>query len=70
VGRILAADRAVDRLEAGTMRLPSLETRNFPLSRTDCQCACMYDLSSNVSIRFTTYFLEVFENIWDKIWRN
>ncbi len=24
----------------------------------------------NVSIRFTTYFLEVFENIWDKIWRN
>jgi hypothetical protein len=23
-----------------------------------------------VSIRFTTYFLEVFENIWDKIWRN
>ena len=25
---------------------------------------------SNVSIRFTTYFLEVFENIWDKIWRN
>ena len=25
---------------------------------------------SRVSIRFTTYFLEVFENIWDKIWRN
>ena len=25
---------------------------------------------STVSIRFTTYFLEVFENIWDKIWRN
>lgn len=24
----------------------------------------------DVSIRFTTYFLEVFENIWDKIWRN
>ena len=24
----------------------------------------------SVSIRFTTYFLEVFENIWDKIWRN
>ena len=25
---------------------------------------------NTVSIRFTTYFLEVFENIWDKIWRN
>ena len=28
------------------------------------------DDRNNVSIRFTTYFLEVFENIWDKIWRN
>lgn len=28
------------------------------------------DASYRVSIRFTTYFLEVFENIWDKIWRN
>ena len=27
-------------------------------------------VGSIVSIRFTTYFLEVFENIWDKIWRN
>ena len=29
-----------------------------------------HDLLWYVSIRFTTYFLEVFENIWDKIWRN
>lgn len=28
------------------------------------------DPVKKVSIRFTTYFLEVFENIWDKIWRN
>ncbi len=47
--QLLAADRAVERLEAVTKRLPSLETRNFPLSRTDCQCACMYDPSSSAS---------------------
>ena len=32
--------------------------------------ACQAQLVYSVSIRFTTYFLEVFENIWDKIWRN
>ena len=31
---------------------------------------CPHDKAYTVSIRFTTYFLEVFENIWDKIWRN
>lgn len=31
---------------------------------------CLRNSSLSVSIRFTTYFLEVFENIWDKIWRN
>ena len=47
--QLLAADKAVERLEAVTKRFPSLETRNLPLSRTDCQCACMYDLSSSAS---------------------
>lgn len=31
---------------------------------------CLFGRECTVSIRFTTYFLEVFENIWDKIWRN
>ena len=30
----------------------------------------VFKVRYSVSIRFTTYFLEVFENIWDKIWRN
>ena len=50
--------------------------------RSDCECSLPMIFNNltgrnipdarqyNVSIRFTTYFLEVFENIWDKIWRN
>ena len=33
----LAADRADERLEAVTYLVPSLDNRNRPLSRTDCQ---------------------------------
>lgn len=33
----LVADRADERLEAVTYLVPSLDNRNRPLSRTDCQ---------------------------------
>ena len=52
VGRILAAIRAVDRLEAEIVHFPSLDRRNPPRNRTACQCACINDL-----LRLACFFL-------------
>ena len=51
----LVADKADDRLVAETVRFPSFDSRNPPRARTDCQCACMYDLSSSASKSTATW---------------
>ncbi len=52
---ILAIDRAVDRLEADTYDLPSFDTRNRPLLRTDCQYGSMSLFSSRASNMTATW---------------
>ena len=55
----------------GQSRLARNENNHFGIKATSSWIAegGKYGIYT-VSIRFTTYFLEVFENIWDKIWRN
>ena len=50
----LTADNADERLVAETDRLPSLDCRNPPLSRTDCQRDRMNEFSSSASNKTTT----------------
>ena len=50
----LTAESADERLEAEMNRVPSLDCRNRPLSRTDCQRDWMKEFSSSTSKRITT----------------
>ena|GEM_PF-4702968 len=50
----LTAESADERLEAVMNRVPSLDCRNCPLSRTDCQRDWMKEFSSSTSKRITT----------------
>ncbi len=50
----LTAESADERLEAVMNRAPSLDCRNRPLSRTDCQRDWMNEFSSSASKRITT----------------
>lgn len=81
VGRYPSQNKAANSLSgisAGTVstilngRYESISDEMFLKLRAQIsgQRAEGWQLCRTVSIRFTTYFLEVFENIWDKIWRN
>lgn len=50
----LTAESADERLDAETGRVPSLDSRNPPLSSTDCQRDWMNEFSSSASNRMTT----------------
>lgn len=50
----LTAESADERLEAEMNRVPSLDWRNCPLSKTDCQRDWMNEFSSSASKRITT----------------
>ena len=50
----LIAERADERLQAVMNRVPSLDCRNRPLSKTDCQRDWMNEFSRSVSNKITT----------------
>lgn len=50
----LTAESADERLEAEMNRVPSLDCRNRPLSRTDCQRDWMNEFSRSASNKITT----------------
>ena len=51
----LTAERADERLDAVINRVPSLDCKNRPLSRTDCQRDWMNEFSRSASKRITTW---------------
>mgnify|MGYP006905952478 CR=1 FL=1 len=50
----LTAESADERLEAVINRAPSLDCRNRPLAKTDCQRDWMNEFSSSASNKITT----------------
>ncbi len=51
----LTAESADEILEAEMNRLPSLDNKNLPLSRTDCQYGWMNEFSRSASNRIATW---------------